>query len=127
LDSEIQRQLTLLDMPAIFVSGAGKLGQFVRHDEVYQVALLPAALPEGMDWWTIWGELGLLAHRPAILVYAPSADFQLWSGVLEAGGYDIVVEPFTREKLTEAVLRAAGSFERQRDRDGEEGGNDADG
>jgi hypothetical protein len=37
---------------------------------------------------------------------------------LEAGGYDVIVEPFTLEKLKEAVLRAARSFEQQRDPDG---------
>jgi DNA-binding NtrC family response regulator len=113
---EIRRQLNSLDVSPIFISRADELGHFVRNGEIYQVALLPASLPD-MDWWTIWGELALLDHRPAILVYAHTATFQLWSGVLEAGGYDVVVEPFTQEKLKEAVLRAAKNFEQQRDLD----------
>jgi hypothetical protein len=32
------------------------------------------------------GELALLTPRPAILVYAHTASFQLWPGVLEAAG-----------------------------------------
>jgi hypothetical protein len=34
----------------------------------------------------------------------------LWSGVLESGGYDLLVEPFSDEELQGAVLRAAKSF-----------------
>lgn len=110
----IQHQLHSLNISTVFVGNVEQLANSVRSDEVYQVAMLPANLPDGMDWWTIWGELALLSHRPAILVYAHTANFQLWSGVLEAGGYDVVVEPFTHERLKEAILRAAASFEVQR-------------
>jgi CheY-like chemotaxis protein len=116
MEGEIQRRLSSLDMSPIFVRRAADLAQFVRSGEIYQVALLPAALPD-MDWWTVWGELALLNPRPAILVYARTATFELWAGVLEAGGYDVIVEPFTDEKLRQALLRAADSFE-QRDSDG---------
>jgi DNA-binding response OmpR family regulator len=54
------------------------------------------------------------------LVYAHTASFQLWSGVLEAGGYDVLVEPFTAEELQGAVLRAAASFA---ERSGDESSN----
>jgi hypothetical protein len=33
------------------------------------------------------------------LVYAREATFQLWSGVLELGGYDVIVEPFSDNDL----------------------------
>ena len=116
IEGRIQRQLNSLGMSPIFISHADELGHYVRNGEVYQVALLPASLPD-MDWWTIWGDLALLDQRPAILVYAHTASFQLWSGVLEAGGYDVIVEPFTPETLKEAVLRAAKSFAQQHDSD----------
>lgn len=117
LEGTIRGQLNAPDMSPTLICHADELRYFVRNGEFYQVALLPASLPD-MDWWTIWGELALLNHRPAILVYAHTANFQLWSGVLEAGGYDVIVEPFTREKLRDAVLRAARSFEQQRELDG---------
>ncbi len=125
LEVKIRPHLNSIDVCPIFVSHADELGQFVRNGEVYEVALLPASLPD-MDWWTIWGELALLDQRPAILVCAHSASFQLWSGVLEAGGYDVLVEPFTRDKLKEAVLRAARSFKNERDLDGVEDGPEQD-
>jgi DNA-binding NtrC family response regulator len=114
-EAQIQRHLSSPDMSAVFVSRAEQLGHLVRNGEVYEVALLPAALPEGIDWWTIWGELAHLTPRPAILVYAQSANFHLWAEVLDAGGYDVVAGPFTRETLREAVLRAASSFDQKRE------------
>jgi DNA-binding NtrC family response regulator len=116
VEGKIRRHLNSLDMSPVFIDRAEELGHFVRNGEVYQVALLPASLPD-MEWWTIWGELALLDQRPAILVYAHTANFQLWSGVLEAGGYDVVVAPFTREKLKDAVVHAADSFDHQRNLD----------
>ncbi len=80
MEGKIRHQLNSLGMSVIFIRRADELGHFVRNGEVYQVALLPASLPD-MDWWTIWGELALLDQRPAILVYTRSASFQLWSGV----------------------------------------------
>lgn len=109
LHGEIRRKLLSFGMSPVLASRASELAHFVRNGETYQVALLPAALPD-TDWWAIWGELALLTPRPSILVYARTASFQLWSGVLEAGGYDVIVEPFTEERLKEAVLRAAESF-----------------
>ena len=120
-EGQIQRHLSSPDISAVFVSRAEELGHLVRNGEVYEVALLPAALPEGIDWWTIWGELAHLTRRPAILVYAQSANFHLWAEVLDAGGYDVVAEPFTREMLREAVLRAAWSFDQRREMSSDEG------
>lgn len=111
-EGRLRNQLELFGMSLTSVNHADELGHFVRNGECYQVALLPACLHD-MDWWTIWGELGLLDQRPAILVYSPTASFQLWSGVLEAGGYDVLVEPISDERLKEALLRAAESFEQQ--------------
>lgn len=119
-ERQIQRHLSSQYMSPVFVRRAEELGYLVRNGEVYEVALLPAVLPEGIDWWTIWGELAHLTRRPAILVYAQSANFHLWSEVLDAGGYDVVAEPFTRETLRAAVLRAAWSFDQKRTMDSDE-------
>lgn len=109
MQDEIRRQLMSFNMDPVVVSRASELSQYARNGEVYDVLLLPATLPNREDWWAIWGELAMLTPKPAILVYAQTASFQLWSGVLEAGGYDIVVEPLTDEKLKEAVFSAAAS------------------
>jgi|ERR1700678_2279077 hypothetical protein len=108
--NEIARKLSPLHLQLVFVGHAGTTSEPIREDDVFQVALLPATLSD-TDWWELWGVLGLLNRRPAILVYARQATFQLWSGVLESGGYDVLVEPFSDEELQGAVLRAAKSFE----------------
>lgn len=121
MQSEFRRQLSSFGAVPVLVKDASELAHAVRNQEIHQVALLPAVLLDN-DWWAIWGEFGLLNARPEILVYAQTASFQLWSGVLEAGGYDVIVEPLTDEKLREAVLLAAESFaQRYSGSDGEKG------
>jgi PleD family two-component response regulator len=107
--TEIARQLAPLKAQLLFVSHRGETAQTIHEDDVFQVALLPATLSD-TDWWGLWGVMGLLNRPPAILVYTREATFQLWSGVLESGGYDLLVEPFSDEELQGAVLRAAKSF-----------------
>lgn len=110
MQGEIRRQLAPIGATLAFISRAPELAQLARDRNLYHVALLPAALPDS-DWWAVWGEISILDPRPAILVYAHAASFQLWSGVLEAGGYDVIVEPFCDEELQGAVLQAAKNFE----------------
>jgi hypothetical protein len=108
---EIRRQIVSFGMDPVLVSRASQLTPLIQDGEAYQVVLLPASLPNTADWWAIWGDLSMLSPRPVILVYAPTASFQLWSGVLEAGGYDVIVEPLTDAKLRDALLRAAASYD----------------
>lgn len=107
--AEIARQLAPVNADMLFVRHSAEASASIREDDVFQVALLPATLTD-TDWWELWGVLALLKARPAILVYAREATFQLWSGVLELGGYDVIVEPFSDSDLQDAVLRAAKSF-----------------
>ncbi len=110
MQEEIRCAIVSFGMVPVLVSRASQLAAHLRAGEVYQVVLLPASLPNTEDWWVIWGELVMLRPRPAILLYTPNATFQLWSGVLEAGGYDVIVEPLTRTKLKDALVRAAESY-----------------
>ena len=107
---EIARQLLPLHARLIFANSSGQTEDPIGDDEIFQVAILPATLSD-TAWWTLWGTLALLIQRPAILVYAREATFELWSGVLEAGGYDVVVEPFSDVEIRSAVLQAAQNFE----------------
>ena len=116
MQRELRRQLAPLGVTLIFIERAAELSYITRGQAPYHVALLPAALPDA-DWWALWGSISLLNPRPALLVYAQTANFQLWSGVLEAGGYDVIVEPFTDREIQGAVLRAAASFEERRQSD----------
>jgi DNA-binding response OmpR family regulator len=112
MHAQIRRQLDSLGVTIDFVNRATELSHLALIRTSYHVALLPAALPDTC-WWSLWGEITLLDPRPEILVYAQTASFRLWSGVLEVGGYDVVVEPFTDKELQEAVRRAARSFRKR--------------
>jgi DNA-binding NtrC family response regulator len=113
MQGQIRRQLAPLGVTIDFVSKATDVSHLVLHRALYQVALLPAVLPDN-GWWSLWGEIAVLNPRPEILVYAHSASFRLWSGVLEMGGYDVIAEPFTDDELQQAVSRAAQSFAERR-------------
>jgi DNA-binding NtrC family response regulator len=107
---EFRRQLANLHAAFLFVFRTSDLSQLVHNQELVHVVVLPTAL-QMVDWWALWNEICLLNPRPALLVYTHTASFQLWSSVLESGGYDVIVEPFTDEELQGAVLRAARSLE----------------
>jgi DNA-binding NtrC family response regulator len=109
MQARILRQLAPLGASIDFVSTAAEVSHLILSRTSYHVALLPAALPDN-GWWSLWGEIALLNPRPEILVYSQNASFELWSGVLEMGGYDVLVEPFTGEDLRRATSRAASSF-----------------
>jgi DNA-binding NtrC family response regulator len=113
MQGRIRRQLARSGVSIDFISKAAELSHLALSQNSYQVALLPAALPDS-GWWSLWGEITLLNPQPEILVYTHTASFQLWSGVLEMGGYDVIVEPFTDEEIQRAVLRAARSFRERR-------------
>jgi FixJ family two-component response regulator len=89
----------------------GNVDDFVQHsrERIYAVALVPARLPN-QEWWSLWGLLATMEPQPSILVYTLSSDFPMWSGVLEAGGFDVLVAPFTEAKLRTAVVSAANYF-----------------
>jgi DNA-binding NtrC family response regulator len=107
---EFRRQLADLHVAFLFVCRTSDLSQLVHNQELIHVVVLPTALQK-VDWWALWNEICLLNPRPALLIYAHTASFQLWSSVLESGGYDVIVEPFSGEELQGAVLRAARSLE----------------
>src|ERR1700754_4361926 len=88
MQRQIRRQLAPLGLVIDFVSKTVEVSQLALSRRSYHVALLPAVLPDN-GWWSLWGEITLLNPRPEILVYAHEATFQLWSGVLEIGGYDV--------------------------------------
>lgn len=92
-----------------FIENASQVRGLVRQGHVFSVAILPATLPEA-GIWALWGQIRLLNPRPEILVYAPGADFQTWSGVLEAGGHDVVSEPFSSEELRCSIAKAEAAF-----------------
>jgi DNA-binding NtrC family response regulator len=109
MQAQVLRALAPLGMRIDFISTAAEVSHLVLSSTSYHVALLPASLSDN-GWWSLWGEIALLHPRPEILIYAQNASFELWSGVLEIGGHDVIAEPFSGDELRRAVSRAATSF-----------------
>jgi DNA-binding NtrC family response regulator len=80
------------------------------QENTFAVALVPAGGLPPEEWWSVWGLVSSMDPRPAILVYAEKSDFSMWAGALDAGAFDLIVAPFTVEKLREAILSAAREF-----------------
>jgi hypothetical protein len=113
MQAELLKQLAPLKVTVVCVGRPLEVACILDREPAFHVVILPASSSDG-EWWALWGELGLLDPRPEILVYARSATFQLWTGVLDMGGFDVIVEPFLNLEIQGAVLRAVRCFkERQ--------------
>jgi DNA-binding NtrC family response regulator len=105
-------------MRSLQQAAAGSLTACVSTDELaeksledtFAVALVPAGALPPEEWWSLWGLVTSMEPRPSILVYAEKSDFSMWAGALDAGAFDLIVAPFTVEKLREAILSAAADF-----------------
>lgn len=79
-------------------------------EQAYAVVLIPASGISPEQWWSFWGFLQAMEPPPSILVYALRSDFEMWSSVLDAGGFDVIVAPFTADKLRSAISAAFADF-----------------
>ena len=114
LQQALLQQLAPLKMTVVCAERALEVGQLVSQGAVFQVAMLPAASSHA-EWWALWGELCQIDPRPEILVYTQATSFQLWTGVLDMGGFDVIVQPFSDLEIQGAVQRAIQSFEARKE------------
>ena len=103
------RQLAPLKLTVVCATRALEIARLISQGAVFEVAILPAASSHA-EWWALWGELCLIDPRPEILVYAQATSFQLWTGVLDMGGFDVIEHPFSDIEIQRAVLRAIHCF-----------------
>jgi DNA-binding NtrC family response regulator len=109
MQPELLRELAPLKISVVCAGRALEVARLISQGTVFQVAILPAASSDP-EWWALWGEVCLIDPRPEILVYARSTTFQLWTGVLDMGGFDVIVYPFSDLEIQSSVLRAVRSF-----------------
>ena len=60
----------------------------------------------GWDWKAALHNLNRMPRPPQLIVTSRTADEQLWSEVLNCGGYDVLPEPFHREEIERVVASA---------------------
>jgi DNA-binding NarL/FixJ family response regulator len=79
--------------------------RFARYTRP-RVLLCDAELPDG-SWRRIWKALSIGSHPPLLVVASRNADERLWSQVLNAGGYDVLLKPFRPQEVVWAIHCAA--------------------
>lgn len=110
--SEVEELKSALEESATWCSELSTFMQLLKR-YVHAVVLLPVTL-SSQEWFSIWAVVNTLDLNPSILIYALRTDFSIWTGALEAGAFDVVVAPFTQEKVGAALSAAAEDFSQRR-------------
>ena len=70
------------------------------------VVVCDDVLPDG-DWRDLLDDLRTGEHTAPLIVSSRLADDRLWAEVLNLGGYDLLVKPFTAVEVSRVVEMAA--------------------
>lgn len=109
LRTQIKARLEPLALSAYFAESMMDLNELLREGKAFQVAVVPATLSQ-ISWWELCSILASFKVKPELLIYSPAVDFQLWAGVLDAGGFDVITEAISSEQLRIAILGAVETF-----------------
>jgi DNA-binding response OmpR family regulator len=85
-----------------------KAQEHLNQDPVH-VVVTRSQCP-GWDWKKVLKNLARRAQPPQLIVTSHTADEQLWSEVLNCGGYDLLPEPFHRDELERVIAAARRHF-----------------
>src|SRR5580704_9407429 len=64
-------------------------------------------------WKKVLDRLRRRDPQPQLIVTCRTADEQLWSEVLNCGGYDVLPQPFQRDEIERVVASARRQFDRR--------------
>ena len=103
------RQLAPLKLTVVCAARALEIARLISKGAVFEVAILPAASSHA-EWWALWGELCLDRSTAGNSGIREATSFQLWTGVLDMGGFDVIEYPFSDVEIQGAVLRAIHCF-----------------
>jgi DNA-binding response OmpR family regulator len=77
---------------------------FARRQPV-AVVICERYLPDG-TWRDLYQRVSVLAVPPPVIVTSHDADDELWSEVLDSGGYDVLARPLMAAEVTRIVSLA---------------------
>ena len=97
--------LLSLNVQVHLVQKLADLPRVARADGVQDIVFLPGEYTDG-EAWSLNGVLNQYKRPPVFFVYAQEVDFARWSGVLDAGGTDIIALPVSIDKLRAALEQA---------------------
>jgi DNA-binding NarL/FixJ family response regulator len=81
----------------------------LRDDPAINLVLTDLGLPDG-TWFDILNSVGKFHPGASVVVCARVDDERLWASVLEAGGFDVLVEPWEgveANRVVSAAVKAA--------------------
>ena len=81
--------------------------------EQHPVQVVIASCETGeWSWKNVLHHLRRRRHPPQLIVTCRTADEQLWSEVLNCGGYDVLPQPFQRDEIERVVASARRHYDR---------------
>ncbi|MBI3695092.1 MAG: response regulator [Acidobacteria bacterium] len=86
-------------------SSCEQTAQLLRENPNISLVLTDLCLPDG-SWFDILNLVSELHPGAAVVACARTADERLWTHVIEAGGFDILVEPYEEDEVNR-ILGAA--------------------
>jgi len=73
--------------------------------------VIAACETDEWSWKNVLDHLRRRRHPPELIVTCRTADEQLWSEVLNCGGYDVLPQPFQRDEIERVVASARRHFD----------------
>lgn len=103
--SGLIHHLSEIPVAVLTASSCAEAVELMRDSPAVRVVLTDLCLPDG-SWFDVLNRVGDLKPDAQVVVCARLADERLWSQVLEAGGFDVLVEPYEAPEVRR-ILSAA--------------------
>ncbi len=101
----LMNQLIAITAEVQVASSCERAAQLLRDNPDINLVLTDLCLPDG-SWFDILNLVTELHPGAAVVACARVADDKLWTHVLEAGGFDVLVEPYEDQEVSR-ILGAA--------------------
>lgn len=99
------RFLTRLDARVLTAFTCSEADDLLRREPVVGLVLTDLVLPDG-SWCDVLSRVRDLQPEAEVVVCARLADERLWTEVLDAGGFDVLAEPYQDLEVERIVAGA---------------------
>jgi len=103
--------LNSIDADIVTASSCAEAADRLRADPGVRLVLTDLTLPDG-SWFDVLSRVDDAKADAKVVVCARLADERLWSQVLEAGAYDMLVEPYQQDEVRRILDAAAAPVQR---------------
>jgi DNA-binding response OmpR family regulator len=103
--SALADHLISMDATVLTAGSCGEAARVLRDEPEVRLVVTDLVLPDG-SWFDVLNRVGDARGDATVVVAARVADERLWTQVLEAGGFDLLVEPYQGPEV-QRILAAA--------------------